>query len=125
MKLIGFYIIFTSILLLGISCKENSQKTDFSNKTIESFYTELEIIVPEFVPSNYTKHQIINDSIFIGLNSFKLPNTLVVFDIKNQQYIKNINLDINLFKYEIDSFYAVSLDSIFLNSIQGQNYLFS
>ncbi len=112
--------LFTFVLFGCKDANEQSIQSSSINQ-LSINYSEIEIDVPEVVPSNYLKHQVLGDSLFIGLNAFKLPYNLVVFNIKKQEFVKRISIDPNFFKNEIESFYAVSLDSIFFNSFSGKS----
>jgi hypothetical protein len=55
------------------------------------------ITLGEFVYTSYSKHQIWKDSLFFGLSPGAEPNTISVFDLENEQFVKKIKIDRNFF----------------------------
>jgi hypothetical protein len=81
----------------------------------------LNVALGEFVYTSYSKHQIWEDSLFFGLSPGAEPNTISVFDLENEQFVKKIKIDRNFFKSDISSFYVHNPDSIYFFSFQSKN----
>lgn len=107
-------IIILSILLF--SCNKGLENMHQLPVEIETSETSFHLPIENNVHGNYLKHQVISDSIFIGINPFNDLNSISIFDLKNQKTLKKIYLDRNLFKYNLESFFAVAMDSIYLIS---------
>jgi hypothetical protein len=81
----------------------------------------LNVDLNEFVYAKYSKHQIWEDSLFFGLSPGAEPNTISVFNLKNEHFVKKIKIDRNFFKNDISSFYIHNPDSIYFLSFQSKN----
>ncbi len=98
------------------SCNKGLENMHQLPVEIETSETSFHLPIENNVHGNYLKHQVVSDSIFIGINPFNDLNSISFFDIKNQKTLKKIYLDRNLFKYNLESFFAVAMDSIYLTS---------
>lgn len=115
--------IFCCILLLS-SCNLNNfdnllkpisprYALSLANLEIED---SLKILLPEGSYNFYHNTQILDDSIFYGINVFS-PLRIDVIDLKAKEYSKFITFDKNIFKaYEVNQFRVLSEDSIFVSA---------
>lgn len=107
------------LFLILSSCKPDK---DINNQMIGIVKMHLSLSKKLLISSNppisstYQIFKIYNDSLFFGLNPFVNPNELSVFDLKSEIFVKNINIDLNLFKSDIMNFYVHNPDSIFFYS---------
>lgn len=116
-------ILFLSILFFLFNCKEKSLK-DYAilsenpgyNKKIKIskisvIKDSLEITVPNGSPLNYFHNYIFSDTLFFGIKDY---NSLDVYNIRTQQFVKNIEIPRHELASEIQSLYVKSLDSIYV-----------
>lgn len=117
---------YVVLSLLFISCSSANQdkvivpainNLSYQIKLVDSLNTTL----GEFVYTSYSKHQIWENSLFFGLSPGAEPNTISVFDLENEQFVKKIKIDRNFFKSDISSFYVHNPDSIYFFSFQSKN----
>jgi hypothetical protein len=117
------YIIL-SLLLISCSSAYQEKAIIPGDKSLSyeiELTDSLNVALGEFVYTSYSKHQIWKDSLFFGLSPGAEPNTISVFDLENEQFVKKIKIDRNFFKSDISSFYIHNPDSIYFLSFQSKN----
>jgi hypothetical protein len=117
------YIIL-NLLFISCSSANHEKATNFSNKSLLyqiRLTDSINVELGEFIYSSYLKHQIWEDSLFFGLSPGAEPNTISVFDLEDEKFVKKIKIDRNFFKSDISSFYVHNPDSIYFFSFQSKN----
>lgn len=71
----------------------------------------LNIRVPNGSPLNYFHNYIFSDTLFFGIKDY---NSLDVYNLRTQQFVKNIEIARHELTSEIQSLYVKSLDSIYV-----------
>jgi hypothetical protein len=93
------YIIL-SLLLISCSSAYQEKAIIPGDKSLSyeiELTDSLNVALGEFVYTSYSKHQIWKDSLFFGLSPGAEPNTISVFDLENEQFVKKIKIDRNFF----------------------------
>ncbi|WP_194974462.1 hypothetical protein [Aquiflexum lacus] len=110
--------------LFAFSCEKKNDvknyKSKFDGKEI-ILSKELSISTIPPISSSYQIHTIFNDSLFFGLNPYLNHNSISVFDIKNETFVKNLVIDSNLFKSDIMNLHVHNPDSLFFYSYETKN----
>jgi len=120
--MIRIYVILSLFLICLLSACQDQAIMPNSNQSYQiKLVDSLNVSLDNFVYPSYSKHQIYKDSLFFGLSPGAEPNTIAVFDLINEKFIKKIKIDRNFFKSDISSFYIHNPDSIYFFSFQSKN----
>jgi hypothetical protein len=105
--------------LFAFSCeKKNDVKNYNINFDVKDIVLSKELSISTLPPisSTYQIHNIFKDSLFFGLNPYLNHNTISIFDLKKETFVKNLVIDPNLFKSDIMNLHVHNPDSIFFYS---------
>ncbi len=76
----------------------------------------LKVLIPDNTYNFFHNTQILNDSLFYGINIFS-PLRINVINLKTKEFVKTIDLDKNLLQtYEVNQFRVFTQDSIYIST---------